>query len=107
LYFHKNGKLLEGVRSGPTLTLSYYFPGSGWLPYPPDYVAKQSIPASSLFYNPYDEKVLKILRNSAEGEAQGGNGYLDPESKLNEDYTQALENDIREASSKMYTHFFL
>ena len=112
LYFHKNGKLLEGVRSGPTLSLSYYFPGSGWLPYPPDYVAKQTIPASSLFYNPYDDKVVQVLRqNSSSRGSHGDESHdndpgLNTDSKLNEDYTQALESDIREASSKMYNNFY-
>ena len=64
LYFHKQGKLLEGVRAGPTLTFSYYFPGSGWLPYPPDYVAKQIVPTSALFYNPMDDRYQRSLHES-------------------------------------------
>ncbi|TPX61253.1 hypothetical protein SpCBS45565_g07311 [Spizellomyces sp. 'palustris'] len=63
-FFHRNGKLLEGVRQGASLSLSYYCAGTGWLPYPSDRVAKTVIPESSLFYNPREEKVVRILDSS-------------------------------------------
>lgn len=107
LYFHRNGKLLEGVRQGPFLNFSYYFPGSGWIPYPPDYVAKQTVPAQSLYYNPYDETSMKILE--AIDEEQRGDGSIDEgegngerEHYNEHDHVMLLENELRDMSVKVY-----
>lgn len=61
-YFHKPGKLLETLRQGPhTLHLAYYCAGTGWSPFPADHVAKGTVPASSFYYDPQDEVVLRAL----------------------------------------------
>ncbi|KAJ3292746.1 hypothetical protein HK104_005079 [Borealophlyctis nickersoniae] len=61
-YFHKNGKTLEGIRTGATLALQYYCPGNGWILGGPEYVPKQPIPSTAYFYNPTDEKIARLLR---------------------------------------------
>lgn len=98
-YFHKEGKLLEGVRSGPCLTLSYYFPGTGWLPYPPDYVAKQVVPATHLFYDPHDQQTMQILSAMSEAEAAKN---MEMSEYRGMDETHALEEDLRDMSTKIF-----
>jgi hypothetical protein len=94
LYFHKNGKMLEGVRTGPCLSFSYYFAGTGWLPYPADHVSKQTVPASSYFYNLNDEKTRLFLSSVSEAE--------ECNYKLELSYEQSLEAELQDLSTKVY-----
>ena len=56
LYFHKNGKMLEGIRVGPQLSLSWYLPGTFSILGAGDRgVSKQVIPDDSILYNPNGE----------------------------------------------------
>ncbi|KAJ3153215.1 hypothetical protein HDU89_000844 [Geranomyces variabilis] len=61
LFFHRNGKMMEGVLASACLTLSYYFPGTGWTPFPADKVVKTPIPAEALVHNARDERVALVL----------------------------------------------
>ncbi|KAJ3149707.1 hypothetical protein HDU86_006884 [Geranomyces michiganensis] len=61
-FFHRNGKMMEGVRASACLTLSYYFPGTGWTTFASsDKVAKMPIPEEALVHNARDERVALIL----------------------------------------------
>jgi hypothetical protein len=53
--------VLEGFGSGPYLKLSYYFPGTGWTPFPADQKPKQIIPPTSLYYNAEDDWIKRSL----------------------------------------------
>ncbi|KAI8816595.1 uncharacterized protein EV422DRAFT_544874, partial [Fimicolochytrium jonesii] len=97
-YFHKNGKMMEGVRTGAYLTLSYYFAGSGWLPFPTDRVSKQVIPDSAYVHNPADERVVRIL------DASRALTWDLPDATEDAETTIAnLEKDLRDISDRLIT----
>lgn len=88
-----NNNIIEGVRTGPCLSFSYYFAGTGWLPYPADHVSKRLVPASSYFYNVKDEKTRLFLSSVSEAEA------CNYEIELS--YEQGLEAELQDLSSKV------
>lgn len=54
LYFHRNGKMLEGIRVGPQLSLAWYLPGTfSILGGGQRGVPKQVIPDELILYNPH------------------------------------------------------
>ncbi|KAI9094930.1 PA14 domain-containing protein [Phlyctochytrium arcticum] len=93
-FFHKNGKLLEGVRTGAYLGLSYYCPGTGWLPYPADRVAKTPVPETSLFHDPRDENVRRALDSDRPAWEYEENEEL---------RVRNLEEDYRDVSERLIT----
>ncbi|TPX61723.1 hypothetical protein PhCBS80983_g00995 [Powellomyces hirtus] len=96
-FFHRNGKMMEGVRTGASLDLSYYCPGSGWLPFPPDRVAKTLIPESAFFYNARDERIGRILESS------NSLTWDDLPDAMESDQTRLrnLEQDLNDMSEKL------
>ncbi|KAJ3009684.1 hypothetical protein HKX48_007797 [Thoreauomyces humboldtii] len=90
-FFHCNGKMLEGLRTGASLTLSYYFPGTGWIPYTKDRVAKTIIPESAFVHNARDEQIAHILASSSSEEwSVSGNG-LDDQFTREQEFTGMSE----------------
>ncbi|KAJ3054020.1 hypothetical protein HK097_002849 [Rhizophlyctis rosea] len=60
-FFHKNGKALEGLRTSVALSVKYYNAGSNWILAGADYVGKQEIPDSELFFSSVDHKAAMAL----------------------------------------------
>ncbi|KAI9021183.1 PA14 domain-containing protein [Hyaloraphidium curvatum] len=96
LYFHRNGKMLEGIRVGPQLSVAWYLPGSyGFIGSGSKGVPKQIIPEESILYNPNDVHTQHLL-------ATGGDPMQSPPIPPSvAKRIQILENALEEQDNRL------
>ncbi|KAJ3214166.1 hypothetical protein HK099_007002 [Clydaea vesicula] len=95
-YFHKSGKTLERVRTGPFLSVSFSCAALNWMSHGHEFAKKQHIPNSLLFFDAMDPN-LNITMNE-----EGFPVYTSAANQVQdlEDTVQFLNSNIEELNNK-------
>ncbi|KAJ3037349.1 hypothetical protein HDV00_001774 [Rhizophlyctis rosea] len=99
-FFHKNGKALEGLRTSVSMSLKYYCAGSGWVLQASDFVGKQDIPESELFFTPADRKFVmsQIPDDHVAAETWPSHGDIfDEDGRMSQ-----LQQELRDATEHVH-----